>query len=194
MKIEEESPDYFEGDDLPDTIKEKPIKYKDDDPRRWLQPPGKWEHLSFLSRWRLWAYIGAALVMAGILYACYFRYFVPRAEGCVQFGYIESIDRRSGLLSKSFEGVMIPYRELMDTTRIYSRDFAFSTKDAALAARLKKIMLSGTPAAVEYTEYHAVVPWRGDTKIVVTGADTISPSRILPPEFQPESLPDLTNE
>lgn len=191
MRIEEDTPDYFEGEDLPDVVKEKKRKFHDDDPRRWMQPASKWEHLSFLKKWRIWGWVVAIIAFVGVCYSIWVYIFEPEGEGCVQYGYVESIERQNGKLSKSFEGVMIPYREIMDTTRIYSHDFQFSTTDPAVAAALKKMMLANVPAVVEYTRYRCSMPWRGTTRISVTGADSINPSRILPPEYQPESLPDL---
>lgn len=191
MKIDEDTPDYFEGDDIPETPKEKRQRFADDDPRRWLQPAGKWDHLKFLTRWRVWVYLGMAIVVICILHALFVALFVPKTEGCVQYGYIENIDRYNGRITKSFEGVMIPYREIMDTTRVYRSDFIFSTKDATVAATLKKIMLANLPAVVEYKEYRTTMPWRGNTRIIITGADSVSPSRLLPPEYQPASLHEL---
>lgn len=186
MKIEEDTPDYFEGEDLPDTIKEKKHKFRDDDPRRWLQPAGKWDHLSFIAKGKIWAWIALCIAIIAILYGMYIRYITPYAEGCVQYGYVERIERRNGKIFKSFEGVLLPYKELMDTTRIYSRDFSFSTSDPAIAAQIKKFMLANRPVMIEYKEFRTAVPWRGDSKIMVTGVDSVNPSRILPPEYLPE--------
>ena len=81
---------------------------------------------------------------------------------------------------------MIPYRELMDTTRIYNRDFVFSVDDQNTAATLKQAMYNARPIRVSYKKYYATVPWRGANKIVVTDADTVNPDKILPPEFAPK--------
>ena len=99
-------------------------------------------------------------------------------------GYVENIEKR-GTIFKTYEGTLIPYRELMDTTRVYSRDFIFSVEDNKTATTLKEALYNAKPVRIGYKKYHATVPWRGANKIVVTSADTINPDKILPPEFAP---------
>lgn len=116
------------------------------------------------------------------------RYFSPYVEGAVQYGYVENIDKE-GIVFKTFEGVLIPYKELFDTTRIYQRDFVFTAADAKIAAKLKLMEKGAVPVRLEYDRYHATLPWRGASKIVVIRVDTADASRILPPEFRPQYTP-----
>lgn len=109
---------------------------------------------------------------------------LPIRDDAIQFGYVENIERR-GTVFKTFEGVLIPYKELMDTTRIYSRDFIFTAVDEKVATRLKRAQISAEPVRVGYRKYHATLPWRGASKIVVTSVDSVNPDKILPPEFAP---------
>ena len=125
-----------------------------------------------------------AVVVIGLIIACWIRYFSPYVEDATQFGYVENIEKR-GLIFKTYEGTIIPYRELMDTTRVYSRDFIFSVADNKTATTLKQALYDAKPVRVTYRKYHATVPWRGSNKIVVMSADTVNPSKILPPEFAP---------
>ena len=46
-------------------------------------------------------------------------------EAC-ETGYVDRIEK-SGQLLKSYEGVLLPYKNLMDTLRPYEGDFRFST-------------------------------------------------------------------
>lgn len=43
------------------------------------------------------------------------------------------------------------------------------------------------PVKVEFTRYTATVPWRGDSRILVTSVTKADPKLILPPDRLPES-------
>ena len=112
------------------------------------------------------------------------RFLSPYVEDASQVGYVESIERR-GTLFKTYEGVLLPYKEQIDTTRVYRRDFIFTAADEQTAVKLKKAMFDARPVRVEYKQYHAILPWRGASKTIVTAVDSVDPSKILPPEFMP---------
>lgn len=165
---------------------EKKPQFKPDDPDYWEEEESDWDHLKPRSRVPFWLWAVAALVVIGLIIGCWIRYFSPYVEDATQFGYVENIEKR-GSIFKTYEGTLIPYRELMDTTRVYSRDFIFSVKDDSTAAILKKALYDAKPVRVGYKKYHATVPWRGANKILVTSADTVNPEKILPPEFAPQN-------
>lgn len=190
---EEKDNDYFDGPDLPDPVKQpKAPTLHPDDPDYWNQDESEFEHIRPRNRrWWIWWLVAVAL-SAGFIIGAWLRFFSPVVEGGVQYGYVERIDKR-GLVFKTFEGVVIPYKELFDTTRIYQRDFAFTAADAKIAAQLLLMEKSAIPVRLEYDRYNATLPWRGDSKIVVTRVDTADVSKILPPEFRPEYSPDGVN-
>lgn len=183
---EKEKADYFESvpsDEEIENEKKKP-SYKPEDPAYWEEEESEFEHLKPRSRGPLWLWIFFIVVVIGLIIACWLRYFSPYIDEATQYGYVENIERR-GTVFKTYEGVLIPYKELMDTTRVYSRDFIFSVKDDKTAVMLKQAQLDAKPVRVGYRKYHATLPWRGASKIVVTEADTVNPEKILPPEFAP---------
>ena len=163
---------------------EKKPHYKPDDPAYWEQEESEWDHLKRRSRVPLWVWIAGIVVLLGLVAGCWIRFFSAYVEGATQYGYVENIEKR-GMVFKTYEGTLIPYKELMDTTRIYNRDFIFSVGDKNTASKLREALYSGKPVRVEYKKYYATVPWRGASKIVVTSADTVSKDVILPPEFAP---------
>ena len=169
----------------PEQEEEKKPSYKRDDPAYWEQEESEWDHLRRRSRIPFWVWIICALVVVGLVVGSWIRYFSPYVEDATQYGYVEHIEKR-GTFFKTYEGVLIPYKELMDTTRIYSRDFIFSVADENTATTLKKALLDAKPVRIGYKKYHASVPWRGASKIVVVEADTVDPNKILPPEFAPK--------
>lgn len=169
---------------------EKPVKEPElspDDPRYWEQPESEFEHLKPLTpvshfSWK-WVAAGA-IVVVGVILFVYFRYFSPYVEEATQYGYVEHIERR-GTLFKTYEGVLIPYKEIKDTTRVYKQDFLFSAEPKA-AVTLHQMQHANKPVRVTYKRYHASVPWRGDSEIIVEQVDSVDPVMILPPEYLPE--------
>lgn len=183
-------PDYFEGEDLPDTPREKRRRYSDDDPRRWEEGEDpQWDHLRPLRRWRLWAWVGCALLLALVAAALYMRYFRPYAVGGVQYGYVEAIEER-GHLFKTYEGTLLPYRNLLDTLRPYQGDFVFTASNVDVAATLRRAQGTCRPVRVEYVQYAATVPWRGDSRFVITRVDSVDARQILPPDRIPPTHAD----
>lgn len=176
-----EKNDYFDGPDIPEPeiVPKKPI-YQPDDPNYW-DDESEWEHLKPRRRTALWLWLGAAILVIGLLIGMWLRYFSPYVTDAVQFGYVEHIEAR-GTIFKTFEGILLPYKELHDTTRIYNRDFIFTAADEKTATALKRAMLEGRPVAVEYRQYHATLPWRGSSKTIITAVDSVNPATIIPPK------------
>lgn len=181
---EKDNNDYFDGPDIPEPPEQpkKPI-YQPDDPDYWEEEP-EWEHLKPKRKWKLWLWLGSILVIIAFMFAMWLRFFNPYVEDASQVGYVEHIEHR-GTIFKTFEGVLLPYKELIDTTRLYRRDFVFTAADEKSAIRLKQAMLDGRPVRVNYKQYHATLPWRGSSKTIVTSVDSVDPSKILPPEYRP---------
>lgn len=183
----DEDKDVFDNERDEENIQEEKKRphYKPDDPAYWEQEESEWDHLKRHSRMPLWIWVIGVLVLVGLVIGCWIRFFSPYVEDATNYGYVENIEKR-GMVFKTYEGTLIPYKELMDTTRVYNRDFVFSVADQKTAATLKQAMLDAKPIRVSYKQYYATVPWRGANKIVVTAADTVDPSKILPPEFAPK--------
>ena len=188
MKLEDDSKDYFDGPDLPEQKKEpKPPVYTPDDPRYWEQDESEFEHLRPGRRYMLWVWVAAAGVALGLILTVYFRWCSPYVEGATQYGYVESLERR-GTIFDTYEGVLLPYKDLMDTTRSYGGDFVFTCADGDVAVKLRRMQYANLPVRVVYRRYHATLPWRGDSRIIVERVDSVDPLRILPPEFTPETM------
>jgi hypothetical protein len=187
---DDEKDDFFENSEIPEKREEpkKPV-YTPDDPRYWEEPEDEFEHLRPApgKHWKLWIWIAAAGIAAGMLWAGYLRVFQPYAEHSTQYGYVENIEKR-GDLFKTYEGVLLPYKNLMDTTRVYEGDFVFSTSNPGIAAKLKEVQYANRPVRVIYSVYHTAMPWRGDTRIMITRVDSVNERDILPPDRQPETL------
>jgi hypothetical protein len=186
----DEKNDFFENSEVPEKKVEpkKPV-YTPDDPRYWEEPEDEFEHLRPTGRtnWKLWLWVAGVAILAGLLWAGYLRVFSPYMEQAAQYGYVEQIEKRGDII-QTYEGVLLPYKNLMDSTRVYEGDFIFSTNDPAVAARLKEMQFANLPVRVIYSVYHTAMPWRGDRKIIITRVDSVNERDILPPDRQPEYL------
>ncbi len=182
----DEPNDFFENTP---PVEEKPAEPKrpepkPEDPDYWDEEESEFEHLAPGVRNRriwLWGALSLAVLLGCV--AFYLRFFSPYVDEAVQYGYVESIQKR-GTVFKTYEGVLLPYKELHDTTRLYTRDFIFTAKDAHVAAELKRMQLAGLPVVVQYRRYHATLPWRGEARTVIMAVDTANPATILPPEYR----------
>ena len=182
---EDGNTDFFESDIKPEAPKppKEPLPPVDD-PSYWERDESEWEHLRPKRKLNPWLWIAGVFCVCALALACWLRYFSPYVEDATQYGYVENIEKR-GTIFKTFEGVLIPYKEITDTTRIYSRDFIFTAETEKLATALKRAQFSAQPVRIGYKRYHAIVPWRGSSRIIVTSVDSVDPSKILPPEFAP---------
>ena len=178
--------DYFNNDVEPapgPKPKPKPVKLDPEDPDYWMgEEP---EFPSIISRHKkMWKWILAAVVALVVaLTGLWFWFFHPYVDGAVRYGYIKSMERR-GTFMKTFEGVLIPYRELGDETPMYFEEIPFSVDGDSLAARMKAMMLDCIPVRLEYEEYHSPLFWKGAEKMIVVGADTADVDKILPPDYR----------
>ena len=186
MVIKDDKDDFFDGPDIEEVPKQpKAPVLKPEDPDYWEQDESEFEHLRPQRKgWAFKAWMAAAVVVAGVVIFAYFRYFSPYVSEATQYGYVENIEKR-GTVFKTYEGIILPYKELMDTTRVYREDFKFSVKDPDVAVRLRRLQYANLPVRVQYKKYHASLPWRGESRIIVIKADTADPAKILPPEFAP---------
>ncbi len=179
------SPDFFNDNNIPqDTMRKKrEPRLSPDDPKYWEIDRKPWQVRRRVN-WGLLSACLVALIVIGTCIGFYVRFFVPYADDCTEYGYIESIEER-GVVFKTYEGVLISYKALMDSTREYKRDFIFSTPNSQLGKVIATQARNGKPVMLKYKRYNATVPWRGETKTLVISVDTIDPRKILPPDVNP---------
>lgn len=181
-----ENEDFFDTVPESDSPKEEIKKptFKPEDPDYWEDEESEWDHLRPNNSGKIRLIVGGCLLLTALIVGCYLRYFSPYITDATQYGYVDHIESR-GTFFRTYEGVLLPYKELMDTTRLYRRDFIFSAADDKVASELKRAMIDTRPVRVEYKRYHATLPWRGSSKIIITSVDSVDPHRILPPEYSP---------
>lgn len=181
--------DYYDSDAEPEpepVRKPKMPKLDPEDPDYWIseEEPGLGEIITNTGKkWKLWiAAIGGLLILILGVWIWFFR---PYTDNAVKSGYIMNMERRGSII-KTFEGTMIPYKELGDPDPFYFQKMRFSVESDSVAAFMKRLMLRCVPVRIEYEVYHSPLPWKGEQKVVVLKADSADPRKILPPEYRPK--------
>ncbi|MDE5872004.1 MAG: hypothetical protein K2H22_08695 [Muribaculaceae bacterium] len=183
---EEDDNDYFDSHTEPVPAHQKPKtpKLDPEDPDYWIEEedsplsdiipnPGK--------KWKWW--LTAVITLLCAITFVWIWFLRPYTDNAVKYGYLKNMERRGSII-KTFEGSMIPYKELGDPNPFYFEEVRFSVRSDSLAAVLKRMMLGCVPVRVEYEVYHAPLPWIGEEKMIITKADTADPRKILPPEYR----------
>lgn len=187
---EEEDNDYYDSDHEPEPRRRpkapKTPKLDPEDPDYWISDSDDDSPLSGLMPnpgkpwiWRLIAAIALCLALA----AGWIWLFRPYSDSAVKYGYIRNMERRGSII-KTFEGTMIPYKEIGDPDPLYFQQLHFSVPTDSLATLMKRMMLGCVPIRVEYETYNLPLPWKGESRIVVVKADTADTRKILPPEYR----------
>lgn len=185
MIFNDDKEDYFDSSqEIEEPVKTKKPKLKPEDPDYWESDESEFEHLRPNGNWIKRGWIVAAICVVIALIVAYFYYIRPSVSEAYQYGYIDNIEKRGKIIT-TYEGALIPYKDIMDTTRIFKGDFIFSVKDPVLATQLLKMQAENVPARLTYRKYSSSAPWRGDSRIVVTKVDTADVTKLLPPEFAP---------
>lgn len=163
----------------------KPAKepeFRPDDPRYWDKEPTRWEHLRPSRFKRFMILCGAGLAAVLLIWIGGVIVLGPAVDDAVQYGYVDHVERR-GAIFKTYEGNLLPYKNLHDTTRRYTGDFVFSANQS-LGQTLRGLQNSGRPLRVEYRTYRYAMPWRGESKTVIVRIDTVSPDSIMPAAYR----------
>lgn len=201
IEDDEKNEDFFENTPDPQQKKPKEPPIPRDDPRYWENDEDEWEHLRISTpRAKKLIIVGSVVAFIAFIWITLAWMFGTTAEESVVYGYVEDVHKQ-GSVFKTYEAVLLPYKEIHDTTRSYKSDFEFSLSDQD-GKILQTYRDSGKPVKVTYTTYRAKMPWRGETKKLVTRIDTVNIATILPAEFdanptrkpinniQPKSTPD----
>ncbi|MDE6697527.1 MAG: hypothetical protein K2K25_11670 [Muribaculaceae bacterium] len=180
----EEENDFFTSDAEPVVVKKSKTPALDpEDPDYWIEEESELENIihKTKNKWKWW--LGSVLTLLLIILVAWIWFFRPYVDDAVKYGYIKNMERR-GSIVKTFEGSMIPYKELGDPNPMYFEEVRFSVESDSLAARMKRMMLDCIPVRVEYELYHSSLPWKGDEKMIITKVDSADVNKILPPDYR----------
>ncbi len=181
---EEDDNDYFDSDDEPAPVKKPKLpKLDPEDPDYWIEEESPLDGIIHKpgNLWKWW--LGGAITLLVILIFCWVWFFRPYVDNAVKYGYVINMERR-GSVMKTFEGTMIPYKELGDPNPLHFEKVKFSVENDSLAAVMKRMMLGCVPMRVEYKMYRAPLLWKGEEKMIIIKADTADLRKIYPPEYR----------
>lgn len=183
---DEDGNDFYDSDAEPEPVvvkKPKVPKLDPEDPDYWMEEESPLSSIlpTPKKRWKWWlAGCGILLVLIIGVWIWFFR---PYADNAVKYGYIRDMERR-GWIMKTFEGTMIPYKELGDPNPLQFEILPFSVESDSLAAVMKRLMLNCVPVRVEYEMYHTPLPWKGEAHMIIIKADSADTNKILPPDYR----------
>lgn len=184
VRDEDEDNDFFNSDDEPVVVKKpKAPKLDPEDPDYWIEEESPLTSIipTTSNKWKWW--LGGVVTILILLLFSWIWFLRPYTDNAVKYGYIKNMERRGSII-KTFEGTMIPYKELGDPDPLYFNEVGFSVESDSLAAVMKRMMLGCVPVRVEYEMYHTALPWKGEEKMIIIKADTADPRKILPPEYR----------
>ncbi len=113
----------------------------------------------------LWWTIAVCVAVLAVVF--YLRYCSPYVEDARMTGFVTKVEKR-GMIFKTYEADFISEAALTDTTRVYSHDVSFSVDNPEVIARLQQMQGTGRTVTVVYETYYATLPWRGESKSVIT--------------------------
>lgn len=187
MNLDDDKEDFFDDVERPAPVKKAPEpQLHPDDPKYWEREESEFDHLipaTPAKRRMIWLWIGAALIVIALILTVWLRYFSPYVDEATQYGYVNKIERR-GTIFKTYEGELLPFRNVLDTTRVdtlsVNRDELTFTAVPKVAATLRTCLYSNRPVRVTFKRYHATLPWRGDSKTIITEVDSVNPHDLIP--------------
>lgn len=108
------------------------------------------------------------LVLVAFVGIGYFRYLSPIVDDAIMDVYVTDVQRR-GVVFKTTEADVVVADRLVDMKSAYTHPVGVTVADDVTAHILQSLQASGKPVRVRYRQYAATLPWRGESKIIVTG-------------------------
>lgn len=119
---------------------------------------------------RIFLALGTLVVLLLLIFFIRDRYFHVYQESDVK-GRIADVSLR-GSVFKTYEGKMLSY-DVVAPGNVVKSEFNFSVTDDSIAHKLGQLKQTPLAVQVHYKQYKSSVPWRGDTKYIVTSIDTV---------------------
>ena len=120
---------------------------------------------------RIFLALGTLLVLVLLFFFVRDRYFHAYQESDVK-GRIADVTLR-GSIFKTYECKMLSY-DVVSVGNVVKSEFNFTVTDDSLAHALGQLKQTPIAVQVHYKEYKSTVPWRGETKYIVTKIDTVT--------------------
>lgn len=181
MLTDDDFPDYFvddnddtdaDNDSAPRRNPDEPvhagdtISFSDDTSSRSDGSGNAPRHTS-----RILGPLALFVVVAAVLIA-YFRYLSPCVDDAVMDVYITKVEKR-GVLFKTFEAEVVDPAKVDDPSSAgtYTHPVSVSIAADSVARAMTALQGSGRKVRLHYRRFYGTVPWRGESKIVITALD-----------------------
>ena len=120
---------------------------------------------------RVFLALGVLFILLLLFFLVYNRFFQPDKKECVMKGRIADIVLK-GTVFETYECKMLSY-DVVAQGNVVKSEFNFSVTNDSIAEKLYKYKQTPIVVQVHYKEYKSSVPWRGETKYIATGIDTV---------------------
>lgn len=177
MLLDDDYPDYFTDDDDTDAGTDLQLRDKKTDGQTQhvihfsgadasrrsgsgSMPDDDDDDDDFRHSGRTWTAVFLAIAAVLVLTA-YFRYFSPCVDDAVTDARIESVQTR---------GTLFKTHEARITDISTGRQADVSVADAATAKAMQQAQGSSRAMRLHYRRYHAALPWRGESEVMVFSA------------------------
>lgn len=119
---------------------------------------------------RIFLIIGTLVVLLLLIFLVRDRYFHVYNQSNVK-GRIIDIGLK-GSVFETYEGKLMSY-DVQAPNSVVKQEFEFSVSDDSIAHTLGRLKQTPIAVQLEYNEYKSSVPWRGNSRYVVTKIDTV---------------------
>ena len=144
---------------------------------------------------RVFLALGTLVVLLLLIFFIRDQFFSVYQESDLK-GRVVDIALR-GSVFNTYEAKMLCY-DVVAPGNVLKSEFNFSVADDSIVKKLSELKQTPLAVQVHYKEYKHGVPWRGETKYIVTAIDTVTiPSYVenvkdipLPPKPQEASEPE----
>jgi len=122
-----------------------------------------------------WIILVVILLLGSFIF---WKYFFTYSEG-YRAGLLQKFSKK-GNIFKTYEGEMI-LSSVRSTNNmaIASEKYFFSVKDKVIARKLEQFQ--GEYIVIHYSEKNGVLPWRGETRIMVDSVRVANTQDSMPP-------------
>jgi len=122
-----------------------------------------------------WIFLVVILLLGSFIF---WKYFFTYSEG-YRAGLLQKFSKK-GNIFKTYEGEMI-LSSVRSTNNmaIASEKYFFSVKDKVIARKLEQFQ--GEYIVIHYSEKNGVLPWRGETRIMVDSVRVANTQDSMPP-------------
>lgn len=157
--------DIFSGEEY---VEQKPVQEETPEEREIREINNSTIDHTRPNKFKIAIFASLAFIVVALGIFLYVYFWRPYVWENQQTGRIVDF-KCQGFFFKTYEGNMISEERVTETSTAKDCDFAFSVDDENVKNQVMEIKGSGKRVTIVFREYHGSLPWRGDSKRIVTG-------------------------